>query len=72
MFWALEDLEAAGEIDDRQACLARLAAWFHDAVYDARALPGANEADSAAYAVDPCDASPVRSGRSAPWRTWCG
>jgi predicted metal-dependent HD superfamily phosphohydrolase len=51
MFWALEDLEAAGEIDDRQASLARLAAWFHDAVYDARARPGANEADSAAYAV---------------------
>jgi predicted metal-dependent HD superfamily phosphohydrolase len=51
MFWALEDLEAAGEIDDRQACVARLAAWFHDAVYDVRAVPGANEADSAAYAV---------------------
>jgi predicted metal-dependent HD superfamily phosphohydrolase len=51
MFWALEELEAAGEIDDRQACVARLAAWFHDAVYDARALPGANEADSAAYAA---------------------
>ena len=34
MFWALEDLEGAGEIGDREACLARLAAWFHDAVYD--------------------------------------
>ena len=51
MFWALEDLEAAGEIGDREACLARLAAWFHDAVYDPHALPGANEADSASYAV---------------------
>ena len=51
MFWALEDLEDAGELGDREACLARLAAWFHDAVYDPRALPGANEADSARYAV---------------------
>jgi len=51
MFWALEDLEGAGEIGDREACLARLAAWFHDAVYDPRALPGANEADSASYAL---------------------
>ena len=31
MFWALEELEGVGEIDDRQSAVARLAAWFHDA-----------------------------------------
>lgn len=50
MFWALEELEDAGEIDDRQSAVARVAAWFHDAVYDPGASPGANEADSAALA----------------------
>jgi len=50
MFWALEDLEQAGEIDDRQGVLARIAAWFHDAVYDPRAAGGDNEAKSAALA----------------------
>jgi predicted metal-dependent HD superfamily phosphohydrolase len=50
MFWALEELEEAGEIDDRQGSVARLAAWFHDAIYDAAARPGSNEADSAALA----------------------
>ena len=50
MFWALEDLEAAGAVDDRGATLGRVAAWFHDAVYDPAALPGANEAASAELA----------------------
>jgi predicted metal-dependent HD superfamily phosphohydrolase len=50
MFGALEDLEEAGEIDARQGSVARLAAWFHDAVYDPAASPGTNEADSALLA----------------------
>jgi predicted metal-dependent HD superfamily phosphohydrolase len=52
MFAALEELEDAGEIDDRQCSVARLAAWFHDAVYDTSARPGSNEADSATLARD--------------------
>jgi predicted metal-dependent HD superfamily phosphohydrolase len=52
MFGALEELEEAGEIDDRQCSVARLAAWFHDAVYDPAATAGANEADSALLARD--------------------
>jgi predicted metal-dependent HD superfamily phosphohydrolase len=52
MFWALEELEEAGEINDRQCSLARLAAWFHDAVYDPAPGSGSNEADSAALAWD--------------------
>jgi len=50
MFGALEELEEAQEIDDRQCSVARLAAWFHDAVYDTMAGEGANEADSAVLA----------------------
>lgn len=50
VFWALEELEGAGEIDDRQCSVARLAAWFHDAIYDPKAGPGSNEADSAVLA----------------------
>jgi len=50
MFGALEELEEAGEIDDRQCSVARLAAWFHDAMYDPSARSGSNEADSAALA----------------------
>ena len=52
MFWALEELEDVGEIDDRQSSVARLAAWFHDAIYRPDASPGSNEADSAALARD--------------------
>jgi predicted metal-dependent HD superfamily phosphohydrolase len=50
MFGALEELEDAGQIDDRQCSLARLAAWFHDAIYDPSAPSGSNEADSALLA----------------------
>jgi predicted metal-dependent HD superfamily phosphohydrolase len=50
VFWALEELEKAGEIDDRQCSVARLAAWFHDAIYDPEAEPGSSEADSAILA----------------------
>ena len=52
MFWALEELEDAGEIDDLQGPVARLSAWFHDAIYDPTARSGSNEADSAALARD--------------------
>lgn len=50
MFWALEELEDAGQIDDRRCSVARLAAWFHDAIYDPEAKPGVNETDSAVLA----------------------
>jgi predicted metal-dependent HD superfamily phosphohydrolase len=50
MFGALEELAGAREIDERQCSVARLAAWFHDAVYDTTATGGANEADSAVLA----------------------
>lgn len=52
MFWALEEIEDAGGIDERQGSVARLAAWFHDAIYDPGARSGSNEADSAALARD--------------------
>jgi len=50
MFWALEEMEEGHEIDDRQCSVARLAAWFHDAIYDPASSPGSNEADSAMLA----------------------
>jgi predicted metal-dependent HD superfamily phosphohydrolase len=52
MFGALEELEEAREINDRQCSVARLAAWFHDAVYDPAAASGSNEAESALLARD--------------------
>lgn len=52
MFGALEELEGAGEIDARQCSVARLAAWFHDAIYDPGSRWGLNEEDSAALARD--------------------
>lgn len=50
IFGALDELEDADEIDDRQCSLARLAGWFHDAVYDPAAPPGSNEVASAVLA----------------------
>jgi predicted metal-dependent HD superfamily phosphohydrolase len=52
MFAALEELEGAGEIDDRECSIARLAAWFHDAIHDPRDRSGSNEASSATLARD--------------------
>lgn len=52
MFWALEELEGAGHIGRRDAALARVAACFHDAVYDPGAAGGQNEAASAALAAN--------------------
>lgn len=64
VFWALEELEDAGEIDSAAGLLGRVAAWWHDAIYDPRAVEGANEADSAALAREvltslDCDADDV-------------
>lgn len=50
VFWALEDLERAGEISARETTVARLAGWFHDAVYDPSS-PGDNEIRSADLAA---------------------
>jgi predicted metal-dependent HD superfamily phosphohydrolase len=51
MYGAIEELEREGVVGAREATLARVAACFHDAVYDPAAVGGANEADSAALAV---------------------
>lgn len=82
MFWALEELEDAGQVDERDGALARVAAWFHDAVYDPRAPLGQNEAASAELAgsslqqlgADPADVAAVTGlvrltdGHDAPTR----
>ena len=51
VFWALEDLEAAGAVTPREVTVGRLAGWFHDAVYDPGAALGDNEAASAELAA---------------------
>jgi predicted metal-dependent HD superfamily phosphohydrolase len=43
--------ELAAHLPDLDALAVVLAAWFHDAVYDPTAAPGANEAASAALAI---------------------
>ncbi len=47
LFWALEELRDAAAVDEHEATLGRVAAWYHDAVYDPHAPAGANETDSA-------------------------
>jgi predicted metal-dependent HD superfamily phosphohydrolase len=47
VFWALDELEQVGEITANEGTLARLAGWFHDAVYDPGAAFGENELSSA-------------------------
>ncbi len=64
VFWALEELEDAGEIDSAAGLLGRVAAWWHDAIYDPRAVGEANETDSAALSREvltglDCDADDV-------------
>lgn len=51
LFWALEELEEAGEIDARESTLGRLASWWHDAVYSV-SDPVGNEAASAELAAE--------------------
>jgi predicted metal-dependent HD superfamily phosphohydrolase len=51
MFWALEDLEGAQVVSARESAVARIAGWFHDAVYDTTTAPGENEIHSAELAV---------------------
>lgn len=51
MFGALEELEAAEVIGARDATLGRLAAWFHDAVYEVPDVDG-NEERSAKMASE--------------------
>ena len=62
MFGALEEVEEASEITYRQCSVARLAAWFHDAVYDPAARSGSNEADSAVLARDTLQVLGVSNG----------
>ncbi len=52
LLWALDELEEAGEVASDEALLARVAGWFHDAVYDPTAATGDNEADSRWLATD--------------------
>lgn len=50
MCGALDALVVAGELDGDAARVARVAAWYHDLVYDPRAAAGHNEHRSAALA----------------------
>jgi predicted metal-dependent HD superfamily phosphohydrolase len=68
LFWALEELEEAGEIGSRDGALGRLASWWHDAVYSV-SDPVGNEAASAELATrqlaelgfDPADRADVEA-----------
>lgn len=49
---ALDELAGAGELDAREALLARAVGWYHDLHYDPRAAAGSNEHRSATMARD--------------------
>ncbi|GAB3115050.1 hypothetical protein GCM10027055_22170 [Janibacter alkaliphilus] len=50
MLTAIDALAAGAGLDERGLALVRLAAWYHDAVYDPAAAAGANEEASARLA----------------------
>lgn len=47
---ALDELAQAGEVDDEHLAVARVAAWYHDAIYDVHAAPEVTERASAELA----------------------
>ncbi|WP_446664330.1 HD domain-containing protein [Flexivirga sp. B27] len=50
MLSAIDTLADATRLQPRDTCIARVAAWLHDAVYDVHVDPGGPERDSAALA----------------------
>lgn len=52
---ALTRLAGAESLGPREVAIARVAAWFHDAVYDPRDEAGVNEEASAVLAIDTLD-----------------
>lgn len=59
---ALDELAAAGEVDAVGARLARVAGWYHDAIYEPRAEAGSNEHRSATLARDHLHSLGVATG----------
>lgn len=59
---AIDELAGAGEVDAVGVRLARVAAWYHDAVYDPAAEGGSNEHRSATLARDHLHALGVARG----------
>lgn len=59
---AVDELASAGEVDAVGARMARVAAWYHDAVYDPSSEAGSNEHRSAALARDHLNALGVARG----------
>lgn len=52
---ALTRLAPQAGLGPREVAVARVAAWYHDAVYDPTAAPGANEEASGVLAIDSLD-----------------